>query len=123
MSNEEITYLNPALVSAARRGQENIAIGLIKLGADVHWHNEEALREAAKYGQVKMAHSLRCHGADIEKALWFAASWDDKTTVKNLLNLAANTRFGAMLLAATAEAPIRPVPPGNSGAQSPPTPK
>ncbi len=67
---------------------------LIKRGADVHWNEDEALRNAAGYGSKETVKTLLEHGADIhardDYALRSAAKAGNTETVKTLLEHGAN---------------------------------
>lgn len=104
------SYLNEALVQAVSEWHTATAIGLIALGADVHWREELPLRRAASHSDHATVKELRAHGADVGAAILAEALAGNVIGVATLVGCAPDTTVVYTLRKAMPHCPPRPNP-------------
>jgi ankyrin repeat protein len=77
--------INDALCYAANRGHSEIVKLLLDSGADVHVHNNCALKWGAEYGDIETVNLLLKHGANYENVIEHFFKHDNFNPVRVLL--------------------------------------
>ena len=85
-----VEFLSKKMVEAAGEGNFLAVQNFLRIGADVHFEHEEALREAALHGhKTTVEYLLRWGNADFWAALSYATLRGSLTTTKNLIEYSA----------------------------------
>lgn len=85
---------NDRMIEASRNNYDKLLLWSLKRGADVHYHDDEALKDASKYGNVEVVKILLDKGANIhtedDLPIILASMNGNLETVKLLDNYDAN---------------------------------
>lgn len=96
-TDEKQIELNKLFVHAARKGNVVAVQECLRMGADIHYACEEALREAAFQEHKELVKYLISQNAKFHEALGYAAGFGDLTVVKRLIEYNSHSTSVATL--------------------------